>query len=117
MDIHRRSSVATDATAYSLKYPSQPQPQQQEYHPQQQQQQQQPMFIPSSSLESNHSLAMSAPANMGYDYNNNSVYPTATTSTGLQMENNGSNSSIPGSAGNSTSMARSFEEDYTVQMK
>jgi hypothetical protein len=103
MDIHRRSSVATDATAYSLKYPSN-----QEY---QTQEQQQPVFIPGSSLDSAHSLAMSAPANTGYDYG--SVYPTATTSTGIhqQLENNSNAGST------STSLAKSFEEDYTVQMK
>lgn len=62
-----------------------------------------PVFMPSSSLESTHSLAMSAPANMGYDF---AFQPTTTTSTG-HIPSSSSNNSIP----------RSFEDDYAAQMK
>jgi hypothetical protein len=93
MDVHRRSSTATDATLQSIQGRH---PQQQEYN--------QPVFIPGSSLDSAHSLAMSAPANINYEYG----YPA--TVSGLPLENG----SVPGSTGNT---ARSFEDDYTVQMK
>ncbi|CEI98771.1 Putative HLH-domain-containing protein [Rhizopus microsporus] len=61
-----------------------------------------PVFMPSSSLESTHSLAMSAPANVGYDF---AFQPTTTTSTG-HIPSSSSNNSIP----------RSFEDDYAAQM-
>lgn len=62
---------------------------------------------------------MSAPANMGYEYgypgnnnmNNNSNAPV---NNGVAVENGSNNGSIPGSNSNT---ARSFEDDYTVQMK
>jgi hypothetical protein len=119
MDIHRRSSVATDATAHSSI-----QGRLSQQYNNNNSSQHQPVFIPGSSLDSAHSLAMSAPANMGYDYgypntntsNNNNNVTAAGVGGGMPMEN-GSNSSIPGSASNSNSLARSFEDDYTVQMK
>ncbi|KAG1465887.1 hypothetical protein G6F46_001608 [Rhizopus delemar] len=62
----------------------------------------QPIFMPSSSLDSTHSLAMSAPANMGYDLG---FHPTSTAGTG----------NIPSSSSN-TSITKSFEDDYAAQM-
>lgn len=80
MDI-RRSSTATDATLQSMG--------RQDYNP---------VFMPGS-LDSAHSLAMSAPS--GYEYG----YPPPSGTTGnVTVEP-------------STSTARSFEDDYTVQMK
>ncbi|KAI9261288.1 hypothetical protein EDC94DRAFT_609741 [Helicostylum pulchrum] len=111
MDIHRRSSTATDTTLQSLQGRNH-HPNQQHQHQQQQQQQQQqeaslygnqPVFIPGSSLDSTQSLAMSAPANIGYEYG----YPA----NNVPLDNGST-----GSANNSTNMARSFEDDYTVQM-
>lgn len=109
MDIHRRSSTATDTTLQSLQGRNHHSNQHHQHHQQQQQQDaslygNQPVFIPGSSLDSAQSLAMSAPANMGYEYG----YPA----NNVPLDNGST-----GSANNSTNMARSFEDDYTVQMK
>ncbi|KAI7886224.1 uncharacterized protein EV154DRAFT_521501 [Mucor mucedo] len=91
MDI-RRSSTATDATLQSMG--------RQDYNP---------VFMPGS-LDSAHSLAMSAPS--GYDYGYPSNNPSA----------HGGGGGATGSANNVTlepstsGTARSFEDDYTVQM-
>jgi hypothetical protein len=98
MDIHRRSSTATDISIQNNHY---------QHH-----NHQQPVFIPGTSLDSSsaaaHSLAMSAPANMGYEYTSFSQHAQAIPS----IENvSATNTST------SNSLARSFEDDYTVQMK
>ncbi|KAI8638109.1 hypothetical protein BD408DRAFT_423468 [Parasitella parasitica] len=89
---HRRSSAATDASL------------QNGYH------NQQPMFIPGSSLDStSHALAMSAPANM-YDYSSFHVAVGHEQHQTDSLENGASGTSA------SNSLARSFEDDYQVQM-
>jgi hypothetical protein len=96
MDIHRRSSTATDISIQNSHY-----------------QNQQPVFIPGTSLDSTsaaaHSLAMSAPANMGYEYTSFSQH--AQTIPSIENGISASHTSA------SNSLARSFEDDYTVQMK
>ncbi|CEP08827.1 hypothetical protein [Parasitella parasitica] len=90
---HRRSSAATDISL------------QHGYH------NQQPMFIPGSSLDStSHSLAMSAPANM-YDYSSFHVAAGHQQHQIDSLENGASGTSA------SNSLARSFEDDYQMQMK
>lgn len=107
LDAHRRSSVATDATLQSI----------QGRHPQQHRDsgynaQQQPVYIPGNSFEPAHSLAMSAPANMGYEYDYTGNNPQVVN--GVPVETASVHSSVPGSNNNT---ARSFEDDYTAQMK
>lgn len=90
-------------------------------HPQQQQHpdsaynaQQQPVFIPGNSFEPAHSLAMSAPANMGYDYDyaaGNANH--AQIVNGVPLDTG----SVHNSNNNNANTARSFEDDYTAQMK
>ncbi|KAI9475858.1 MAG: hypothetical protein EXX96DRAFT_484936 [Benjaminiella poitrasii] len=108
---HRRSSGATDISS-SLQSNTAAS----NHH--------QPVFIPGSNNHfdsTGHSLAMSAPANMGYDYyyeqhqhpfsphqmnqsSNNSNIPATSTSPTVKTDNDNS------------SLARSFEDDYTMQM-
>ncbi|KAI9344442.1 hypothetical protein BD770DRAFT_414214 [Pilaira anomala] len=104
LEMHRRSSTAT--TDISTRH--------QEYH---HPHHHQPVFIPGSlhHQDSNHNnnqnLAMSAPANMGYEYGGGGGggYPTQNhIPNGVSLEN--------GSTGSTNNMARSFEDDYTAQM-
>lgn len=104
--MHRRASTAT--TDISSRH--------QEYHPHPHHHQ--PVFIPGSlhPQDSDHqNLAMSAPANMGFEYGGGGGgYPTQNhIPNGVSLEN-GSTSSTTNSTNN---MARSFEDDYTAQMK
>ncbi|KAI8368869.1 hypothetical protein EDC96DRAFT_128329 [Choanephora cucurbitarum] len=86
MDIHRRSSNATDISLQHNGHPTQP-----------------PLFVPGSSFESTHSLAMSAPANMGYEYNYHQ-HPLGLETT-------------PNNAGDTShGLAKSYEDDYTAQL-
>ncbi|KAI8978506.1 hypothetical protein BDB01DRAFT_800172 [Pilobolus umbonatus] len=90
LDIHRRSSAATDTTLQSVQGANDPSSFNNH------------MFM----IEPSQNLAMSAPANMGfeYDYNLHSVHPSA-----IPMMN--STSVVP-----STYMTRSYEDDYALQM-
>ncbi|CAO3636924.1 unnamed protein product [Mucor fragilis] len=100
IDHHRRSSAATDISLQNA------------YH------NQQPMFIPggnAASLDSaSHSLAMSAPANM-YDYNSFHVAATAAGAGGRAQHDSLENGASGTSTSNSVA-ARSFEDDYQIQM-
>lgn len=97
MDIHRRSSAATDISIQNSHY--------------QHSNNQQPVFIPGTSLDSTsaaaHSLAMSAPADMGYEYASFSQQQTIPSIENVSTSNTSA----------SNSLAKSFEDDYTVQMK
>lgn len=75
------------------------------------------MYIPGNSFEPAHSLAMSAPANMGYEYDyaaGNANH--AQVVNGVPLDTGSVHNSVPGS-NNNTNTARSFEDDYTAQMK
>jgi hypothetical protein len=81
MDIHRRSSIEDQDVIFN--------------HNQ--------MFMPGS-LDSGHSLAMSAPANIGYGYPPNQSFNIGTVQSSLDNV----------AQGNSVG---SYEDDYTAQMK
>lgn len=99
MDHHRRSSAATDISLQNA------------YH------NQQPMFIPGSSLDStSHSLAMSAPANM-YDYNSFHVASRQQQQQHHQQQQNEALENGASGTSASNSLARSFDDDYQIQMK
>lgn len=115
LDAHRRSSVATDATLQSFQG-RHPHPQAGQHHDSAYNAQQQPMYIPGNSFEPAHSLAMSAPANMGYEYDyaaGNANH--AQVVNGVPLDTGSVHNSVPGS-NNNTNTARSFEDDYTAQM-
>ncbi|KAI8086966.1 Myc-type, basic helix-loop-helix domain-containing protein [Gilbertella persicaria] len=83
MDIHRRSSAATDVSL----------------------QNNQPVFVSGSSFDSTHSLAMSAPANMGYEYTYNP----------LEIHGNHHGNTTSNQSGGH-GLAKSYEDDYTAQL-